>query len=267
MAHPPDGERRVRLTLQYDGGGFHGWQVQPDVRTVQGEIERAVARLTGRDSSVLAAGRTDAGVHAAGQIASVLVPERWTARKLRRSLNAVLPDDVWVVRADEVPASFNARFDAVARRYVYRVGTRDAANSPFRRRWCWPLQPTMTIEGDVLAAAAGRLPGERSFAAFAKAGQPERGDRCIVHHARWTPWRDLGYAFDIAANRFLHRMVRYLVGTMVDVASGRRPMRELDALLSGAEPAVTTSAPAPPEGLFLARVYYDEAELESETTV
>ncbi|MGQ0814980.1 MAG: tRNA pseudouridine synthase A, partial [Gemmatimonadota bacterium] len=134
------GERRIKLTLQYDGAGFFGWQVQPGVRTVQAELEAAMSRLTDRTITVIAAGRTDRGVHATGQVASALVPEKWTAAALLRALNSILPHDIRIESAVEVPPAFHARYDAVSRSYFYRVGTAPEAWSPFQRRWCWPLR-------------------------------------------------------------------------------------------------------------------------------
>ncbi len=246
-------ERRIKFTLHYDGSGFHGWQVQPGVRTVQSELEAALSRLADRPVGTIAAGRTDRGVHATGQVVSAAMPDRWTATDARRSLNAILPPDIWVAAAEEVSGSFHALRDAVARSYVYRVGTADIAWSPFRRRWCWPVRDA--LDGDVLMEAAALFVGTHSFRAFAKSGQEERGHRCVVHEAVWRPWDDVGYTFRITANRFLHHMVRYLVGTMVDVARGGRPLSELAALLSETN-GLTTSPPAPPEGLFLDHVRY-----------
>lgn len=246
---------RLKLTLHYDGSGFHGWQVQPRVRTVQGEIEAALERLTEAPRTVTGAGRTDRGVHATGQVASVVVPGRWTGASLRKAMNAVLPDDVWVERADAVPDAFHPRFDAVARTYRYRLGTVPAAWSPFHRPWCWPLEDE--LDRGVLDRMAADLPGEHSFRAFAKSGQPERGEACRVAEARWEADADgIGPSFRITADRYLHRMVRYLVGTMVDAARGRRPPDDLGTLLSDPGCALVTSAPAPPEGLFLERVEY-----------
>lgn len=259
MSIPPD--QRIKLTLHYDGAGFYGWQVQPGVRTVQAELESALARLTGRPTGVLGAGRTDRGVHATGQVAAATVPGKWTAERLRRALNAILPEDVWVAAAEPVPESFHPRYDAVARGYTYRVGTAEDARSPFRRRWCWALG--RPLDPAALEAAASLLPGEHSFRAFAKAGQPERGDRCTVHLARWAPWRAHGVAFHVTANRFLHHMVRYLVGTMVDIARSVRPLEHMAALLGG-EPSLETSPPAPAEGLFLTRVYYSADAMRRE---
>ena len=260
MSGSQDDERRIRLRLHYDGAGFHGWQVQPGERTVQGEIEAALSRLTDRPTSVVAAGRTDRGVHATGQVASALVPAKWTAAELQRALDAVLPHDVWVAHADEVPLSFHARYDAVARGYVYRVGARPEAWSPFLRRGCWPLRDA--LDETLLADAAALLVGEHSFRAFAKAGQPERGELCTVRQSAWGAWR-AGPEYRVVANRFLHHMVRYLVGTMVDVARGRRPLEDVAALLRG-EAGLETSPPAPPEGLYLARVTYPDDERRDE---
>ena len=134
------------------------------------------------------------------------------------------------------------------------MGTDPRARSPFHRPWCWAL--CEALDPDALDGASRILLGTHSFLAFAKAGQPERGDVCTIHEARWDGW-ELGPRFTITADRYLHHMVRYLVGTMVDVARGRRPLADLPALLSGEE-GLATSPPAPPEGLFLARVEYPE---------
>jgi tRNA pseudouridine38-40 synthase len=191
-------------------------------------------------------------VHATGQVASVDMPRSWTAAALRRSLNAILPRDVWVESVQEVPADFHPRYDALARTYTYRIGTVPEAASPFHAPWCWPLlQP---LDRDLLERGAAPLPGEHSFRAFAKSGQPERGDRCSVTAATWSEW-PLGLRFEITANRYLHHMVRYLVGTLVDVARGRRPLADVSGLLDP-ETRLECSPPAPPQGLFLTHVEY-----------
>lgn len=244
---------RIRFTIQYDGRGFHGWQVQPDQRTAQGELERVLAKLTDAPCTVIGSGRTDRGVHATGQVAAADVPLRWTPHALRRAMNALLPDDVWVADAAHASPYFHPRYDATTRSYIYRIGLASEADSPFRAPWCWPLVRPV----DLLAMehATERIVGDHSFKAFAKAGQEERGDRCTVAEARWAPWEGIGLEFHITANRFLHHMVRYLVGTLVDVGLGQREPEVFDALLGGAE-GVETSPPAPPEGLFLTRVDY-----------
>ena len=241
--------------MHYDGAGFMGWQVQPGARTVQSELEATLAVLLDQPTSVIAAGRTDRGVHATGQVASTLVPLKWRAAALRRSLNATLPPDIWIESAVEVPEEFHARYSATARSYVYRVGTAEAAFSPFHRRWCWPQRDA--LDRALLDRVAALLIGHRSFRAFAKAGQPERGEICDLTVSRWREW-ECGVAYEVTANRFLHHMVRYLVGTMVEIARGRRAVEELTLLLENVA-GCETSAPAPPEGLFLSAVHYPRA--------
>ena len=246
------GDIRLRVTLQYDGSRFYGWQSQPDVPTVQGEVERTVMRLTGSRRPVLGSGRTDRGVHATGQVASLTVPASWTAARFQKAMNAILPSDIWLCDATEVPETFHPRYDATERSYLYRVATEPVARSPFLARFCWgvphPLDP------DLLAAKAAALLGCHSFLRFARSGQPERGDRCTVVRSEWRRW-DHGYEFLITADRYLHHMVRYLVGTMVEVARGRRPEAEFEALLQ-CEDDLVTSPPAGASGLFLAHVRY-----------
>lgn len=247
--------RRVRLTLHYHGSGFHGWQIQPGVRTVQQELEAALERLTTKPIRVAAAGRTDTGVHATGQVVSADVPAKWRPSDLRRALNAVLPDDIWVEAAADAPADFHARFSAADRAYEYRLGLAERAASPFERGTCWVMRDE--VDPLLLDRCALLVLGEHSFRSFAAAGQEERGDRCIVHDSKWWEWAPLGLAYRVRANRFLHHMVRYLVGTMVDVARGRRPLEDMERLLEGAS-GVQTSPPAPPHGLFLVSVGYPE---------
>jgi len=247
-------DRTVQLVLQYDGAGFAGWQRQPDQRTVQQVLEAALAQLCAAPVPALGAGRTDAGVHARGQAVGVKVPEKWTPPLLRRALNATLPDDVWVLAVHEMQPDFHARYGAIARRYAYHVGLDDEALSPFRRRWEWA--PGRTLDRAALDAEAAALPGEHGFRAFAVSGTapPEDAHRCAVTHAAWRD-RPGGLLFEIEANRFLHHMVRFLVGTMIDAASGRRPPGSIAGLLDAADNQ-ETSPPAPPHGLFLDAVRY-----------
>jgi tRNA pseudouridine38-40 synthase len=247
-------ERTVQLVLQYDGAGFSGWQRQPDQRTVQAVLEEALTKLCDMPVAALGAGRTDAGVHARGQAAGVRVPQKWTSAALRKSLNATLPDDVWVAAAHEMQPSFHARFSATARRYAYYVGLDDDAHSPFRRRWEW--SPGRALDRAVLDAEAAALAGEHTFRAFAVSGTAPEDDhhRCIVREAHWRD-RSGGLVFTIEANRFLHHMVRFLVGTMIDAASARRPAGSIAALLA-ADDNSETSPPAPAHALFLDAVRY-----------
>ncbi len=253
---------RFRLTVHYDGSAFHGWQVQPDRRTVQGDLEAVLSRLADQQVGVIGSGRTDTGVHATGQVAAADLPSSWTADRLRRSVNALLAADVWVESVRPTRPDFHPRYDALRRSYRYEVGLESVASSPFHRRWCWPLQAS--VDRALLDEAARPVVGAHDFGAFAKAGQPERGTRCTVHRAGWesTP---LGVRFAITADRYLHHMVRYLVGTMIEIGRGRRPLEEMARLIA-CQPGLTTSAPAPAEGLFLHRVDYPEDEPGADTT-
>ncbi len=244
---------RIRFTLHYDGAEFFGWQVQPGRRTVQGEVERVLGRLFAAPATVLGSGRTDRGVHATGQVAAVDAPTRWTPQALRRAMNALLPGDVWVADAVQAQADFHPRYDAVLRAYVYRVGLAPDCRSPFHARWCWPVAEHLNVP--TMEGAAQSLLGEHSFRAFAKAGQEERGDRCTVSVAKWRPWEHVGIEFHITANRFLHHMVRYLVGTLVSIGRGLRPAEDIAELLAPTSPLLA-SPPAPPQGLFLREVVY-----------
>lgn len=247
-------ERTVQLVLHYDGARFAGWQRQPNARTVQGIVEETLTRLCNTATRAVGAGRTDAGVHARGQAVGALVPETWPAEKLRRALNALLPDDVWVVAAYDMRPEFHARYSAVLRRYSYRVGTDDEAHSPFRARWEWPVRAS--LDREALDRSADALVGTHSFRAYAVRGTAPATDdhQCTVHRARWGD-RPGGLTFEIEANRFLHHMVRFVVGTMVDVAAGKRE-RSVVAQLLDAPDNRDVSPPAPAHALCLEYVQY-----------
>lgn len=260
---PAMAERTVQLVLHYDGAGFSGWQRQPEQRTVQGVLEDALERLCTTPITALGSGRTDAGVHARGQSVGVRVPERWSVEKLRRALNAILPPDAWVAAAIEMRDEFHARYSAVSRRYSYYVGTDEEAHSPFRGRY--ELAFEQPLERGALDAAAGHLDGELCFRGFAVLGTAPAHDdhRCRVTDAQWRE-RPGGLVFEIEANRFLHHMVRFLVGTMLDIATGRRPLDDLPRLLAASDNK-EVSPPAPAHALFLDRVTYPR-ELYAEAT-
>lgn len=247
----------ILLVTQYDGGQFAGWQRQPDARTVQGEMERVLHRLTGAPTAAVGAGRTDAGVHAHGQGVGVRLPDRWTPPTLQRAMNALLPSEIWVRAAHAMVPDFHPRRSAIARRYRYLVATDSGGRSPFRNRYEWALG--RPLDGTALDEEAAALLGEHEFRAFAVAHTAPIDDhhRCVIQHATWQA-RDGGWVFEIVANRFLHHMVRFLVGTMVEVAQGRRPRGTVARLLATRHNA-ETAAPAPACGLSLHDVVYPAA--------
>ena len=246
--------RTLQLIIQYDGARFAGWQRQPEERTVQGVLEQAMERLCGTRVSVLGAGRTDAGVHALGQSAGVRVPIRWTPVEMHRALNAVLPADVRISSCHEMRDDFHARYSAVSRSYRYLVATDDDASSPFRSRW--ELGWNRPLDRKALDETASVLSGEHTFRAFAVRGTAPEGDdhRCTVSLAEWSD-RPGGLTFRISANRFLHHMVRFLVGTMLDIGTGKRPVDAMLRLLDSDDNR-EVSPPAPAHALYLERVDY-----------
>lgn len=242
------------LVVQYDGGAFAGWQRQKADRTVQAELEGALGRLTGGEVPIVGAGRTDAGVHALGQVAAASVPERWQPAELVRALNALLPSDVWAVSACRMRPGFNPRRDATERTYCYRIGLDAGARSPFRHRWEWAMRPP--LDPALMVEAAALLPGAHGYQALSAVGQEKPHYRCQVLEAMWQLREDgAGLEFWITADRFLHHMVRFLVGMMVDIGRGKRSVADLAGLLDRTDNQ-TAAPPAPAEGLFLVSVRY-----------
>lgn len=244
--------------LHYTGHGFSGWQRQPAARTVQGELEAALERLARRRTAATAAGRTDAGVHALGQVVSFRLPRPWLPVELLRALRALTPPDIWVARVGRAPDGFNARKHARSRRYRYAVGCDAGAASPFRRPYEWALGAP--LDRAMLDETAHRFRGEHDFRAFSAAGQPRAHHRCRVLVSEWHPRPGgEGFIFTVEADRFLHRMVRFLVGVMVDVARERRPSSDIPRLLRAADNS-EASTPAPPQGLYFIGARYPELE-------
>jgi tRNA pseudouridine38-40 synthase len=246
--------RTFLATLHFDGTGFVGWQRQAAGRSVQAEFERVLNRLFSRPTAAHAAGRTDAGVHAQGLGVSFSAPERWTSAEVARALNALLPRDCWVATVRPMRSGFHARKSARSRRYRYDVGTDPAAASPFRHPFEWDLCRSLDLPA--LRAAARLLEGEHDFRAFAAVGQPKPHYRCRLTESAWGERPSMqGFSFHVEADRFLHHMVRMLVGTMVDIGLGRRPLSDIDVLLGSTDNRLT-SPPAPPQGLYFVRATY-----------
>jgi tRNA pseudouridine38-40 synthase len=245
--------RNIKLTLSYDGTDFSGWQTQPGYRTVQETLEGAIAKLTGEGKiRVNASGRTDAGVHAVGQVVNFYSATALPCETLIRAINAHLPDDVAICEAADVPESFDANHDAARKLYRYVIHD-GAVPNPFLRRYA--CQSRHKLDAAAMRRAAEPLKGRRDFSSFETEGSPRMSSvRTVLHLAvnRVGDW----IWIDVEADGFLYNMVRAIAGTLMYVGRGYWPESQVAAiLLSGDRTLAGPTAPA--QGLFLMRVVYD----------
>lgn len=241
--------RNIRLLIEYQGTRYAGWQVQPSSRTVAGEILAAIQSELGETPRLFGAGRTDHGVHAEGQVANFHTASALPPATLADALNRLLPADIHILRADDAPASFHARHDALSRRYRYQLASRRSAF--FKKLVWWIRRPLDTA---AMAAAVSTLPGRHDFRSFADRAEEVHEPRVRVMHAA-IGRSGILTTFTIEADHFLPKMVRRLVGVLVQIGIGELPAEAMRRFLDSRvdDPAPWT---APPSGLFLERVSY-----------
>jgi len=250
--------QNIRLTIEYKGTAYAGWQVQADQRTVQGEISRAICKTTSKDVNLIGAGRTDAGVHALGQIANFTIEHQLSPQRYKEALNYYLPQDIRIKVSCEASPDFHARRDAVSKRYRYLIGREKSAL--YRElRWEHPVE----LDLGQLRLAAKLIVGEHDFAPFCVLASRKPNNVCLIKSARWFSIGPL-LIFEIRGNRFLHSMVRSLVGAMVNLAAVEKDNNPHNLTLEQFRDIIEFSTEerviftAPPQGLYLVSVQYEK---------
>jgi tRNA pseudouridine38-40 synthase len=247
--------RNIRLVVEYDGTGLCGWQRQANGPTVQGHLEDALAKLLTHEVRVVGASRTDAGVHASGQVAAFRTERPIPLHGIRRGLNALLPDAIAIADAAEAADDFHPRFSATGKHYRYLLFTR-ADRSPRWRDRAWHRAGPRAIDLAAMRDGAAALIGEHDFAAFRAAGCTASTTVRRIEHIEITDRRESLVAIDVRGNAFLRNMVRIVVGTLVEVGEGKRPVRQVAEILASKD-RTQAGITAPPQGLELVSVRYD----------
>ncbi|MGI6085177.1 MAG: tRNA pseudouridine(38-40) synthase TruA [Acetivibrionales bacterium] len=243
--------RKIKLTIEYDGSGYHGWQYQKNALSVQEVLAKAIKKLTGESIIPDGAGRTDAGVHAYGQVASFMTESSIPAEKFTPALNSYLPDDVSIIASKEEEDGFHAQFSAKGKHYRYMIINRPQKSALWAKR-AWHVRETLDF--DAMEKAAGCFLGNHSFKAFCASGHSVKTyDRTILY----SKWHKDGefFVYDTKGDGFLYNMVRIMVGTMVDIGKGRfEPEIIKEAIIN--EQRNSIGVTAPPVGLYLMEVFY-----------
>lgn len=244
--------RNILLTIEYDGSRYFGWQVQPRVPTIQGEIQKTVRRVLKQDIKLKGSGRTDAGVHAYGQTASFEIIHGIPVEKIPRVLNNKLPGDIKILAAKEVPEDFHARFSAVGKKYIYKM--RESVDV-FANNYFYEVPKKPDYE--VMKEAAKNIVGTHDFKCFQASGGEEKETTVRTIFDLDVKKTEAGYELVVCGNGFLYNMVRIITGTMVDVGLGKISPEEIKGIIDSKDRSKAGHT-APPQGLYLAEVYYTE---------
>jgi tRNA pseudouridine38-40 synthase len=240
------------INIEYDGTNYGGWQIQPNAITIQGKIESALFELSGQILNLVGAGRTDAGVHASGMIAHTEInPDfKIPENKIAQALNALLPNDIFIKNVKITDKSFHARFDAIAREYIYSIHT---IQSVFKNRYSVFIP--YKLNKKILFESARIFIGSHDFTAFSKNNPDTKSHICNVNICEWIEISQFSYTLKIKSDRFVYGMVRSLTGAMIDAARGKKTTNNLRlSLESGIRKHISTIAP--PQGLVLEKIYY-----------
>jgi tRNA pseudouridine38-40 synthase len=244
--------KNFKITIEYDGSGYHGWQRQKNVRTVQEEIEKAVLTVTGQQVSLTGSGRTDAGVHAYAQVANFKCETKLGPQDLLGGLNSLTEEDIVITSCEEVEASFHARYDVKSKTYVYKILNRPNPAAIFRQ-YAWYVRKKLNLEH--MRTAIAHLIGSHDFKAFEGTGSPRSHTTRSVFQASLFEEQDGYLAFEIEADGFLHFMVRNIVGTIVDVGRGKISPDDFKRILRSKD-RDQAGVTAPAHALFLKKVSY-----------
>lgn len=247
--------RTLKLTVAYDGSGYHGFQRQPRDLTVQQVLEEALSRITGKAVTVAGSGRTDSGVHAKGQVISFSTECPIPAANLKKAMNSVLPPDITVVASEEASAGFHARYSAKWKRYCYNV-VLNSGYDPFIRNFAWQMPDTI-LNVESMNRAAAFLLGTHDFSFFRSSGSVQTSPIKTIYKAVWKETAPGNLLFTIEGDGFLYRMVRNIVWNLTEVGLGRKSAACFKEELDSAGRHFKIS-PAPPQGLYLDYVGYTE---------
>jgi len=244
--------KNFKLTIEYDGTRYQGWQRQKNGRTIQGEIEKTLTTMTGKTVTLIGSGRTDAGVHALGQVAHFLCETKILPKDFLKGLNSLLPNDIVIKKCAQAHETFHARYNATSKTYNYRILNRPIP-AAISRQYAWFIRKKLCL--DSMRRATGHIIGTHDFKAFEGAGSPRSHSTRSVIAARIVEKDHDCLVFEIQADGFLRFMVRNIVGTLVDVGHGKITPDEFHEIFRSKDRTLA-GATAPPHGLFLMEVHY-----------